>query len=182
MRRVCGWCKKELGVIKDSSHPENTITTGICEACADFFAKNQPDRPMSDFLNSLSIPVAVVDKDCKIQFANEKACAFLGKKLEEFQGSFAGDAFECAYARMPGGCGRTEHCKACAIRISVQKTYQTGKNQEQVTACLTTSASKRHVDKHFIISTAKEGDVVFLKIETLASCPKTKLKNKTPIK
>jgi len=166
MKRICGWCGLDMGEVEDKGvHAENQVTTGICDSCADFFTKNQANRPLSDFLNCLSYPVVVVNREGRIDFANDKACQMLGKSLDEFKGWLGGDAFQCAYARLPGGCGKTEHCKACTIRLNITKTYETGEAQNNVASCLLTKISGSEKEKHYIISTRKKEDMVFLKIE-----------------
>lgn len=35
MKRVCAWCRKELGRVDSQTGFENVITHGICEKCRD---------------------------------------------------------------------------------------------------------------------------------------------------
>jgi len=52
------------------------------------------------------------------------AAAMCGKSQMELVGLLGGDAMECAYARWPGGCGKTEHCETCTIRNAVTATME----------------------------------------------------------
>lgn len=169
MKKICGWCRKDLGEVPAANTREGEFSTGICKECGEFFSKNRADRSMIDFLNSLPVPVVVADGDCRIEFANTPACQIMGKGLDDFKGSLGGDAFQCARARLPGGCGQTEHCKACTIRMCIEQTYKTGEDQKKVSATLTKETPNGEQVFRFLISTKKQDDVVFLKIDEV--CP-----------
>jgi len=34
MKRVCSWCKKELGYVKSNLEDKQAVTHGICKECA----------------------------------------------------------------------------------------------------------------------------------------------------
>jgi hypothetical protein len=72
---------------------------------------------------------------------------------------------ECAYARLPGGCGNTEHCKACTIRRTITTTHATGDGKVNVPAYqdIVTPGGIREV--RFLISTEKVGNFVLLRID-----------------
>jgi PAS domain-containing protein len=167
MKKICGWCRKDLGEVPAANTRDGEFSTGICKECGDFFCENKADRSMVDFLNSLRTPVVVADGDCRIQFANTSACQIMGRSLDDFRGFLGGDAFQCARARLPGGCGQTEHCKACTIRRSIEQTHKTGGEQENISAALTKETPSGEQVFRFLISTRKQEDVVFLKIDEI---------------
>ena len=60
----------------------------------------------------------------EFQPPTELAEALAGKPKKVFLGLPGGKVFECAYARLPEGCGKTVHCVTCAIRNTVTSTIQ----------------------------------------------------------
>jgi PAS domain-containing protein len=165
MKVICAWCRKEMG---ETPHQDEDarfeITHGICQACKDYFFSNQ-ERTLDRFLNQLDAPVLMVNPQGEVMLANDQALQFLGKDLQAVSGYKGGDVMECAYARLPGGCGNTRHCVACTIRNSVMETFDTGKSLNQVPAFL------NRLDRHavhrikFLISTERVDEVVLLRID-----------------
>ncbi|MEW5736158.1 MAG: PAS domain-containing protein [Thermodesulfobacteriota bacterium] len=172
MLRICAWCGAKLsnspgGTAEPSDYP---ITHGICPPCADNLVF-QAGVDLGRYLDSLEVPVVVVDGDAVVQTANDAARAMLGKELARIEGRRGGDVFECSYARLPGGCGRTEHCSACAIRRSVTETLETGKAKSMVEAYLNQDSEEGAIRHRLIISTEKVGGVVFLRVDGLDPDP-----------
>lgn len=167
MKKVCGWCLKAIDQISDTGNSldDQDLTTGICEDCADFLLRNTSRRDMTAFLNTLPIPVVVVSGGREVQFANDLASKVVGSDFNHFEGRLLGEAVECARSRLPGGCGKTVHCKACAIKKAIEETYETGQAQSRKTALLKRDTEDGEKDFHFIISTEKVGDLVYLKVE-----------------
>ena len=126
MKIICAWCEKALGDIEVAGVSEKVISHGICKECLEHFSKN--DHSFRSYLNSFDLPIFAIDSEGKVLIANEESIRLLGKKVEEIENFKGGDAMECAYARLPGGCGNTYHCKTCTIRNSVMETFKTGKN------------------------------------------------------
>jgi hypothetical protein len=168
MKVICAWCHQELRADpKNAGKSESEISHGICPSCSDYFLSGK--RPTLDkFLDRLAVPVLVVDAQGVILLANQYALDVLGKDLNKVQGYKGGDAMECGYARLPGGCGRTEHCKACTIRNSVMETFGTGQSLQRVTAYLNRRADDGTVKIRFLISTQKVDDTVFLRIDQVS--------------
>jgi PAS domain-containing protein len=165
MKVICAWCHQELEAdpeIADDSGSE--ISHGICSSCGDYFLSGR--RPtLDEFLDRLAVPVLVVDAQGTIVLANHYALDILGKDLNKVQGYRGGDAMECGYARLPGGCGKTEHCKACTIRNSVMETFSTGQSLLRVPAYLNRRTEDGTVRIRFLISTQKVADTVLLRID-----------------
>lgn len=65
-------------------------------------------------------PAFVVDGDVRILDFNAAAELFLGEEPASALHQRGGEAFHCIHAQ-PQGCGRTEFCKGCVIRNSVNK-------------------------------------------------------------
>ena len=119
---------------------------------------------MKEFIGRFNFPILVVNENVELADANEKALEFAGKTSDEIVGQRGGEFLECIHSALPGGCGRTIHCKACTIRNSVRATYETGQpliNVDSYQQVMTEDGLK---NVHLKISTAKALDSVLLKI------------------
>jgi len=147
------------------------VSHGICESCRDniFF---QGGARMQEYIDSLKLPVAVINEQGFVQTINTAARRFLQKETVPVEGLPGGVVFECEYARHPEGCGNTLHCSACAIRRCVIYTFDTGEPQHQVPATLR-YCGKPGVPEEIImyISTEKVGEVVLLRIDWVGDAP-----------
>jgi hypothetical protein len=165
MKIICAWCTKEIGEKPDQHENLNSeITHGICRPCKNYFLSDE-DRTLDKFLNQLNAPVLMVNPQGEVALANDQALQLLDKDLGLVKGFKGGDVMECAYAKLPQGCGHTKHCVACTIRNNVMKTHETGRSLKQVPAFL------NRLDRHsvhtikFLISTERLDDVVLLRID-----------------
>jgi len=107
----------------------------------------------------------VVDGDGRIMAANQMMADMLGKSDREFFGLLGGEAMECAYARLPGGCGGTTHCPTCTIRQTVLRALETGEPQMRVPAYLNRDDGRMSLT----ISTWKRDGVVTVRIDEVAA-------------
>jgi hypothetical protein len=149
------------------------ITHGICEKCADNLGF-QMGVSLEKFLNSLPVPIIAIDNDCRLVNANRPALEMVGMDIFRCRGVLVGEVFECAYARLPGGCGKTIHCNGCVIRNSVRETWQTGRECIKVPAILNHHPTPVNGEPLFLISTKKVNDLVLLKIEDARKVPGSK--------
>jgi len=165
MSRTCAWCKAELPA--DDDVLDRAITRRFCAACREYFSSPRGRISLPQYLNELGAPILVMDDDVRVLGFNEPARALLGYRVEGCVGRYGGDVLECAYARLPGGCGNTEHCKACAIRRTVTNTYTTGDSKHNVPAYqdIVTPTGTREI--RFLISTEKVGNFVLLRIDEI---------------
>jgi len=166
MKRVCAWCDQEMGTVENSTHPDSEKSHGICGACYDNL-EFQKGVPLLQYLDSLSVPVLVVDGYAVVKAVNRKACEVLGKEPREMVQHLSGNVFECAHARLPEGCGRTIHCSGCAIRRSVTKTFETGKPERMVPATLNRGRRGQVMQIALAITTVKTGAVVLLRLDAM---------------
>jgi hypothetical protein len=168
MKSTCAWCKKEIS-LSDCSDPNNNrpITHVVCSDC---LRKDVSSYAVSlrEYLDLFPKPVFVVDSDVRIVASNRLGSSLLNKKPEDVDGKLGGDAFECIYAELPGGCGNTLHCKTCTIRMTVTDTLQTGKSHVEVPA----HPDLHHITKEngirFLITTERVGNAVILRIDDVA--------------
>ena len=165
MSRTCAWCKAELPTA--NGEPAHDITRCFCPACREFFSAPQTLKPLQQYLDEIGFPILVMDDDVHVLGFNKPARSLLGSQLEGCPERHGGDVLECAYARLPGGCGNTVHCKACAIRRTVANTHTTGVGQVNVPAYqdIVTPGGVREI--RFLISTEKAGDFVLLRIDEI---------------
>jgi hypothetical protein len=153
-----------MGVVKGSTRPDTDTSHGICEGCLNNF-EFQQGVPLQRYLDSILLPVIVVDRHVMVKAANRTACEALCKDPTEMVQHLAGNVFECAHARLPEGCGNTVHCSGCAIRRSVTRTYETGEPQTRVPAMLRKGGSGHPPDIELLITTVRSGDAVMLRVD-----------------
>ena len=165
MKAVCAWCGRDLGK-GPGGEAEALITHGICDDCAGYFSASQPET-LREFLERLDAPVLLVDGEGVVLTAKAAARRAVGKELGEVEGFRGGEVMDCAYARLPGGCGGTEHCAACQIRFSVTETYRTGRSLKEVRAYLDVDTSDGRRRGHLCITTERRNDCVLLRLDSL---------------
>jgi len=166
MKKVCAWCKRELETLNTDHEEMYPITHGICETCAGNLL-TQMGRPLYDFLDSLEVPILLMESGPLVCTGNKHARKLLDKQLFEIEGSRGGEVIECAYSKRPEGCGNTEHCKSCTIRITVLETFATGKSFVRVPAYPDIQSVSGIKTMRFLITTEKAGDFVLLRIEEM---------------
>jgi hypothetical protein len=168
MKRVCSWCNAEMGIVQAKDFPETAITHGICEKCLNtYFGPRQVN--LMDFLDSLDARVIVVNSKAIVTSANKQARDFLHKESKEIEGFMGGDVFECAFAKLPGGCGNTIHCDGCTIRNTVMDTFQSGNSHVKTPAYLLRGTPDKNHEIQFLISTEKVKETVLLRIDKIIS-------------
>jgi hypothetical protein len=175
MKRVCAWCQKILGQDEEFSS-DGCISHGICSLCAIKVTSYEP-RTIQIILDFLREPVFVINGEGVVRAANKRGLQMLGKDLSEVEGELGGDAFECVYAKKEGGCGKTLHCKTCAIRNIIMDTLSTGKGYVKVPAFQNINTSEGPRITKFHISTEKVSDSIFLRIDEVSVINNTRSEN-----
>jgi PAS domain-containing protein len=136
----------------------------MCSECADRIISRESEA-VGEFLESLNAPVFLVDDDVKILAANRRGREFVGKPLSEIRDQLCGDVIECAHADLPGGCGKTEFCAACAIRNSVTQTLATGRDLRNIAVLQQRKTTHGIRTVPFLVTTEKVGPFVFLQVD-----------------
>lgn len=162
MKSVCAWCGI---VLADSPDPDDEVSHGICEPCSQFFLSSSDSTKLGSFLNRLPFPVMVVDSDVMVVDGNTAGLELVGKDREDVLGRLGGEVVECANARLPGGCGKTEHCSGCVLRRSASYTYTSGKSVTDEPCSLLRRVGEGERTVNFLVSTQKVGHAVLLKLE-----------------
>lgn len=114
---VCSYCGVQLG--QKPPLDCHDVSHSICEPCAEYFRPQWMGLSIGAYLEGLDEPVLVVDPSGQVAAANQRMAKLLGKKERDTVTLLGGDFMECVYARLPEGCGRTEHCVSCGVRQAV---------------------------------------------------------------
>ncbi len=162
MKVVCSYCRKEM----DERPPfrNKIVTHSICPECFDYYKDQVDGLPYDVYLDKFDVPVLIVDKDARVLTLNKQAADMTGKSQSELVGLLAGEAMECVYARMSGGCGKTVHCLECSIRNALEAAMENGEPQKRVPAFCTQGESEIKM----LISTEKIGGLVRIVIENVS--------------
>jgi PAS domain-containing protein len=134
MPKVCGFC--ETPIAEGEPATVEVLTYGMCQECFRHFLPQWKGQSFSEYLDRFEFPVFVTDDNVRIIAANQAMCRQLGIEKPEAVGLLGGRALECLNARLPGGCGKTDHCETCAIRNTVARVYATGHAVRDVPATL----------------------------------------------
>jgi PAS domain-containing protein len=143
MRVVCSYCR---GVI--SADPRARVTDvshGMCRPCAAHFERLWAGMPLGEYLDELGSPVILVDGNGRVLAVNQKLADVLGVDRSSIVGLLGGEALACVRSRLPEGCGRTVHCRDCAVRRAVEEVARTGKPRERVPAYLDRAEGRVHL-------------------------------------
>jgi hypothetical protein len=165
MKTVCAWCSRVLADGPTGDVP-GRVSHGICAAC---LAAVSSARPMAlkEFLDLLPEPVLCTGGNVDLVVANAAAERLLGRDLSSSAGTLGGDLLACARARLPGGCGKTEHCAACALRRTVSEVHATGRAVLRAPAWLERRPADGGGKIALLVSAEKAGDVVLLRIDRM---------------
>lgn len=165
MKKVCAWCNRDMetGWECDPSDDE-IVSHGICHDCADN-VEFQLGVSIKKFLNSFHVPVIMVDSDGRAITANGEALELVKKELFAIKHALLGNIFECAYSRLPGGCGKSTHCSGCTIRNAVKNTFTTGRSNVNLPATVAYKRDGSGDGVSLVISTEKVLNYVLLRVE-----------------
>ena len=167
MKTVCFCCSKVISTDAFNPSSDHIITHGICDDCVTKML--WPNNPLLlDFIDSLNAPVVVINSSGNVTCANKTARELLQKELPDIVGFQGGNVFECAFAKLPEGCGKTLHCDGCTIRNTVMDTMMSNKSHLNVPAGLSRGISEMYDDIQLLISTEKVNDVVMLRIDKIS--------------
>jgi PAS domain-containing protein len=158
---ICSYCRK----IIDEKEPINddSVTHGICRECYDYYEEQINGLLLDKFLDRFEVPLFVVDKNVRIVAANKMFEKMTGRSHRDVFGLLGGEVMECAYARLPEGCGQTVHCLACSIRNMVMAEMESGEPQMKVPVKL----RRESKEIGMVISTEKIGSFVRIIIENV---------------
>lgn len=164
MKLRCAWCG---GAIERPGQKETLdlgTSHGMCSNCSEMLACEERGVSLQEHLDSISLPVLLVDESNAIAAMNATARALFGNKFDK-ESLYLGRVFDCLHSRSSEGCGRSIHCSGCTIRRSITKTFDTGETQMSVPATLSRSSPDRLSDVVLAVTTIKLGALVLLRLE-----------------
>jgi hypothetical protein len=167
MKRICAWCRTEIGHVDGGKRFEDEeVSHGICERCADNIVFQQ-GVPLPAYIESLDMPVLLINDQGTVIAGNAKARSEFGAEYfkDGKKKHATGEIFECQFARLPEGCGRTIHCSGCAIRRTISSTIETGEPQSKIPATLSRGDPDNPESIALSITTVKVANAVVLKVE-----------------
>ncbi len=162
MRLICSYCRRVIRA--DPQARVTDVSHGMCEPCASHFQRLWAGIPVDEYIDDLASPVILTDEDGRVLAMNGKLAALIGADRKATFGLTAGEAFACVHSRLPEGCGRTVHCRECAVRRTVETVARTGQPRERVAAYLDSKDGR--IDLRISAKPAKAG-IVQVKIEEL---------------
>lgn len=164
IKQLCMYCGCNLGSVPAPPGNSALISHGLCPDCLPTFMAGS-GQPFTDFLDSLSGPIFVMDAECRVVGANTLGRQLVSQESVAIEGRLGGEVFECTYAKLPGGCGRSLHCKTCTIRNAVTRTAETGESCIRVQAFMDLGDISQDMTVRLLITTEKVNDLVLLRID-----------------
>ena len=162
MRRVCAWCKKEMGRTEDDAE-NNSITHGICSECEKLVEFESVK--VRNILDEIDKPILIINDDARCLEANNAAVKTLEKQFSSIEGYHCGNVIDCVHAGESGGCGKTEYCPDCVIRNTVKDTFETGKSHLKVSADNFIQTAQGIKKTRFFVTTEKRGNRVLFRLD-----------------
>jgi PAS domain-containing protein len=147
MHVICSYCGRYIKEKEPLS--VTTKTHGICQECFMPLLAQNIGISFDEYLETFDAPIVIVDSQRRITAANQAALNMIEKPIERILGVLGGEALECRYSRLPGGCGKTIHCETCTIRNLVSKTLE--QRVSHYDECITMDTEKGRVS--YLVST-----------------------------
>lgn len=164
MKLICAWCGATIERPGYSQQKPDT-SHGLCPVCFEAFRCQERGASLQQHLDTIPIPVLLIDDSNAVVTMNAKARDTLGKRPEDTRVQLFGKVFDCIYSHNSEGCGRKIHCAGCAIRKSVTTTFHTGKPQVSVPATLSVTSPDDISEAVLNVTTVKVGELVLLRID-----------------
>lgn len=130
------------------------------------FGRLWAGMPLDEYLDGLGRPILLVDGTGRVLAMNQQLADLIGADAKGTVGLLGGEAMACVHSRLPEGCGRTVHCRECAVRRSVETVARTGKAMKRVSAYLDTAMGR--IDMKVSAKPAKAG-IVQVTIEEMGA-------------
>jgi len=119
VKRSCSLCGNDF---EEAEAPSpDSMAGAVCDECARRLLA-ECGVELGRYLEGLASPVMLADADGVIVAASPQALETLGMEAAEVEGRLCGDVFRCVNASLPGGCGKTVHCRKCGLRRCIVAT------------------------------------------------------------
>ena len=160
-----GFCAT-CGVPFDAEQPvavSGGISGQLCAQCRRTLT-NKKGKQLQSFIDIYENPLLIINTKRRIIAANLAAMQALSQDMSKIINSLAGDVISCENARLPGGCGRTQNCRACVINNSVSTTLSGPVEVTGAPAHQTIVRDGEHAQQTFLISTQRVGDRIMVQV------------------
>jgi len=116
----------------------------------------RPSKLIQDMLDTVPVPIAVVDRERRLHAGNRCLEQRFGKTFREIQGQPIGEALGSAYAKdSPRGCGEGPLCSECPLRQVISSVLDSGDPVERAEARMPFLVSGRRVDLNLRLSASR---------------------------
>jgi PAS domain-containing protein len=164
VRVICSYCRRVIHA--DTQARITDVSHGMCEPCARHFERLWAGMPLGEYLDDLPSPVIVLDGEGRVIAMNQKLADLIGADRASVVGLLGGEALACVRSRLPEGCGRTIHCRDCAMRRAVEEVARTGLPRERVRAYVDRAEGRVHL---LISARPVKAGVVQVRIEEMSA-------------
>jgi ribosomal protein L40E len=164
---ICSKCGAVLPPFATTENPKRIYK--ICAECEADLTRQIKGPAVEKYLETLGAPALVVNRDLRVIAYNQNCLRNLCGNESKPTGLLAGEFLECHNASLPERCGATPACLDCAIRRTAIDTLRTKESQKYVPALIPGKDGNRMVQREFLISTDKLGDMVQITIEKLVT-------------
>jgi hypothetical protein len=165
MKLVCAWCGNPIDRAGYSQTLDPDTSHGMCPTCSEALASQERGVSLERHIDSIPVPILLVDSNNVVVAMNATATASLGGKPDSTAKQLFGQVFDCVHSHSPEGCGRAIHCSGCLIRRSVAATFNTGEPQVLIPATLSIENLDQLSEVVLTVTTVKRDGVVILRIE-----------------
>lgn len=132
----------------------------LCPDCEADITRQIKGPALARYLETLPAPALVVNRDLRVIAYNLNCLLKLCGNEPNPNGLLLGEFLECHNAALPERCGASPACLDCGIRRTVFDTLRSGRPQEYIPAVITVRNGGLGVQRDFLISTEKLGELV----------------------
>ncbi len=111
-RTACDRCGRGLD-------PRELLLEKLCEECFNSLLSSR-DETLSEYLEALGRPAALLSSNLTVLFANFKFCKALMIFPHDIVGRMIGEVLNCVYTSTPGSCGETVSCSLCDLKKLIE--------------------------------------------------------------
>jgi PAS domain S-box-containing protein len=135
--------------------PDTGRVIGTMGSARDITALKQNEQELKAIYENAPILMLLVDRDRRVRKVNAFAGEFAGSPAEKLLGQRTGEALRCVHhLDDPRGCGFSEACKTCSIRLMIESSFENGRRFYKAEAVLPVSEGDGEKDILFLVSTA----------------------------
>ena len=135
-------------------------------------ALRKSESELSAIYENAPLIMLLVDRERRIVKLNAPAVSMARRSTEEAVGLRAGEALRCVHASDNSkGCGFGPTCETCGVRLTILRTFQSGKTFHRMEASIPYDHPDSPVDMHVLVSTTllsvSEEDLVLVCLEDI---------------